>query len=776
MATANRPDRAALVQAAMGRGRGGGGGGAEGFAAAIQQFMASFGQAMNKMTTQIGKASEMQAREGQQQMANVANMAEMSYNQAMKKADTQHAEARQDAATQNAREYQLQASDYQAALNKQVESEAKEVALLLTQQQQAQQRVIHDHERSVATVQDAGNQAFKWIYNMDATNGWNQLGAGGLKLREDMLQLTHTSRALAEDYDNSPYMDKFFALKEQADKDIIAGSPEYQSLSGTRPPQMLIPVPESMTHAKDLDLPVYSKQEIADMELRNGYPKDGLWAMQVNNPDGTPNTKTLLVNPVGFRALMAARQEDTAMALLSSAAAKQDFLIKRGKEAKGWKDYSDKQEELQTNLRSTLSDVVPDVISKAMRPPARTAGLGGGETIAPADLKSLLYSFYGGMLKDSDAIEKLKGLGLSEGDPKRWVPGDHPELADPGEKAARAGEDSPHAWKLTAAERALTSYLDDEAHNGDEIRAQVSHWIAGLTPAQVHQIGLREETANKIAIMKQVTPMQKVGLYAQEIESSLPIVGGWAKIPGEARRAMVDATFEVVGKLRSLNRDLVRVPLDTSPVMRNYRDSNHAYEVLTDGHALAAASTMDPADFKTAAAGGFLPAGLNQGEEGLFRRPIGVTQSIVTITGRPGARTAIKDYARGGPGPEEEKVFKSPEFNKVQGYYEHVSEHGFGPASVNVSPELPGVATTRPYLSLTERLHASRAKALLTPEQPAQGQAPSAQVPVPQQTNAPAPPPAVGSPPMGEVPPPMGTPDQLAPQPQIGPPGIEGGQ
>ena len=761
----------ALAQAAMGR-QGGGGGGAAGITQALQQFMQTFTQSMNKMATGIQKAQVQQAQESQQHMANVANVAEQAYNHAQRQAEMQHAEARQDAATQNAREYQANIENYRDALQRNVEKDAKSVALLLNQQEQAQKRVIHDHEKSVATVRDAGNQGFKWIYNMDATGEWNQLGPEGLELRATMLELAHTSRALAEDYDNSPYMDKFFALKAQADKDIIEGNPEYQSLTDVRPPQMLIPVPESMLRAKDLELPKYSKEQIADMELRNGYPKDGLWAMQTDDP------KRFLVNPVGFRAMMAAKQEDATLALLSSAAAKQEFLIERGKQAREWKEYSDKNEELQINLRNSFGDVVPDVISRSMRPAAMQAGLQlGGDTMPPdSDLKSLLYSFYAGMVKDPDAVEKLKGLALPEGDPKRWVPGQHPEVADPGERAARAGADGPHAWKLTAAERALTSYLDDEARNGDAIRAQVSQWIRGLTPAQVWQIGLKDETAHKITVMKQVTPWQKVGLFAQEIESGIPIIGGLAKIPTEARKAMVDATFEVVGKLRSLNRDLIRVPLDASPVMRSYRDNNHAYEVLTVGHGLAVVSMMSPAELKTVGAMGALPAGLNPEDKGMFRRPIGVTQSIVTLTGGPNARTAIKDYARGGPGPEEKKVFKSPEFDRVRAYYEHVSEHGFEPANVAGSVGWPAPATMRPYLSQTTKLHESRTKALM-PEQPAQaGQVSPAQVPLPQQTNAPAPPPAAGPPPVGEAPLPMGIPDQLAPQPQTGPPGVEGGQ
>lgn len=756
MATQRRTS--GLAQAAMGRG--GGGGGAAGIAQTLQQFMQTFGQAMNKMTTGIQQAHAQQAQESQQQMKNVANVAEQAYNHAQRQAEMQHQEARQDAATENARGYQLKLADYQDALQRNVEKDAKEVALLLNQQNQAQTRVVQDHEKNVATVKDSVNQGLKWIYGMDANNSWDQLGPDGLKLRETMLSLAHTSKGLSEDYDNSPYMDKFLALKGQADKDIIAGKTDYQSLVDTRPPQLMVPVPESMTHAKDLNLPVFSKDEIAQWEARNGYPKGGLWAMKTDDP------KTLLVNPVGFSALMAAKQEDSMAALLSSAASKRDFILGRVKEARTWKDYIDKQEELQVSLRNTFRDLVPDVVSKTFQPAPVQAALGGVGTAPSApDAESLLYSMYAAMLKDPDVVDKVRGLSAPVGDPKRWVPGDHPELADPGEKAARAGADSPVMWKIKAAEAALTDYLES-GHNDGELRSTISRWMGGLSEAQVYQIGLRDETAAKIGALKRMGPGAKIGGFFGGV------TGGPAAL--EARKALYDAESQVIAKMNSINRDRVHVPIDTSPIMHSFRDNNHAYEALTDGHAMSVLSTMSPTDLKAASAAGALPQGLNEGEDKLFRVPVSTTQGLVMLNSRPGARTAIKDYARGGPTPEEEHVFKSPEYNRVQAYYQHVAENGFESGGVKAPPGAPSLPVQKPYQALVAKLHADRAKSVMPQEAaPQPQQAPAA-------TNAPAPPsvppaagPSVGG--MGEQQAPMGEPGELAPQPQMGPT-PEGGQ
>lgn len=722
-----RVDRNALVGDIMGR-RGGGGGGGAGIAQALQQFMQSFGQSLNKMTQQVGKAQQEQSQSAQQQMANIANVAEQSYNQAQRKSEQQHQEARQDAATQDAREYQLQSADYQRALEENVARDAKSVALIIQQQEAAKSRIIQDRERNVATIADARSAAWKWVTeDMDKNNKWDLLGEKGLELREDMLKSIRVSGAINEDYQNSPYADRLFAQVAETQRAVLNGETDFQDFTGTHPQAPLVPVPESMIHAKDLDLPTFTSEEIQEWENRNGYPKGGLWAMKTDDP------KTVMVNPVGFSALMAAKQQDSFLAVTSAKEAQREFLLGKAKSYKQWKDRADPQEELQVRLVKEFNTVVPDAFAGTFRPaPVTQAIPGAASSISPvgADTDSLLRSLYGSILKNPELVDRAMSMSLPEGDPKRWVPG---MSGDPAESA----KDEPDMWKIKAAETAVSLYLEN-AHGSAPIRANIAAWLGGLSEQQVWQVGLSDDVAQSLVNLKRMGPGAKMGGFFGGI------TGAGATASTGARKMLYRAESQVIANLSIAHRDRISDPINNNPILHTWKDNNHAVEFLQDGTAMAVLSRMEPEELKSAAAAGVIPQGIvdeHNTNPGLFRTSVSVTKGAVMLNSRPGARSAIHEYVQGGLPEEVDKVISNPLYNKSRSFYEYTANNGIGYNSVNAPSNGSSKPRPRSASALIELLHTDRAssRALMDvpPEQVGQ-QTPGPSAPRPT-TNAPQP-------------------------------------
>lgn len=758
-------DRAALVQAAMSRG--GGGGSAQALAAAMQQFMASFSSAMSKMMKQVGQAQEATSQQSQQAMANIANVAEQSYNQAQRKAEIKHKEERQDTATEGAREYQLDLADYQAALNKQVEADGKEIGLLMQQEEAAKNRILEKRERSVATIADARESAWQWINETDGNNGWDLL-PGGLKTREQMLDLIRMSGVVNEDFQDSPYSDRLHAMVGQAQAAILSGESEFESVVGTQPAPPLLPVPASMADSLGLDLPMLTREEMDEWENRNGYPKGGVWAMKTDDP------KLLMVNPVGFAALMAAKQQDTFLAMTGAKMVQRDYLLKQARKQKEWDEYAKPIEDAAVELTKQFNIMVPDALAAVLNPikGEKATGVPGvGATMAPmegSDSRSLLHNIYASMLRrNPDLVDKAMRLGLPEGDPKRWVPGMD---SDPAVKA----QDFYAVQQIKAATDALANHLET-AHTDPTFRSNVAAWLGGLSAPQVWQAGLSEEVASAISGIK------RGGTKAEHDFGFVP-----------TRKLMERAVSQVIANLSIANREQISIPARNNTVMHVWRESNHAAAVLQDGTALAVLSRMDPDELKSAGESGSLPEGLTEAaaNPGLFRVPVGILKGVAMMNSRTGARSAIHTYIQGGLLEEEEEVYTNEKYNQSTAYYQHVAENGLGPTSVAAKPGFPAPARrAQPYRSLSDLLHKDRAASVMPPSgQPAPGAAekpapaPAKAQPAPGQGVPPVTSPEVGG--FGEpqrnlgetsqlTPPPVAAQPPPAQPPQL-PPGTEG--
>lgn len=741
-----RIDRNALVQAAMGRG---GQGGQSNLVAAMQQFMQTFGKAMNKMVTQVGQAQVAQQEEGQAQMARIADVAERSYNQAQQKAETQRQEARQDVLTQEAREYQLNVQDHQLALQRQVESEAKEVALLLQEQEAAKQRILEKRELDSATISEAREAAWKWITEeMDANNQWD-LVPNGMETRAQLFDLIRMSDVVNEDYQNSPYSDRLHALVAQTKQAIIRGDTEFESIVGTQPEPPMLPVPASMVESLNLDLPILTREEMREWKNRNGYPKGGVWAMRTDDP------KLLLVNPVGFSALMSAKQTDTFLAVTGTKMVQQRILREQSKKQHEWDEFSGPLEEAEAELTKQFVAVVPEAVASAFAPSALRAP--GVDQPSGVDMRSLLRSVYSSVLRDPDLVDKAMRLGLPEGDPKRWVPGMDP---NPGVKA----QDFYDGSRIKAADDAVSTYLSEQ-YNDPVLRSNVAAWLGSMPESGVWQMGLTDDVASQIASIK------RGGVSAERAYGATP-----------AKKLMERAISQVISRLSIANREQVGIPAANNNVMQVWRDSNHAAAVLQDGTAMAMVSRMDPDELADIARTGKVPqAMLSEAQEGgMFRAPVGILKGVVMLHSRPGTRAAIRSYVEGGPTPEEEQVYDNQKYNMIQAYYRNAADNGLG-VSVHGKPTAP---RQKPYEALISRLHQDRARAKAPPTvappggpqpAPATGapRAPGAAMgPGPSQAaqGVPAP---VGAPAprFGEAAAPLGEATQLAPQPMLGLPG-----
>lgn len=730
-----------------GGGRGGGTG--TNLMQAMQQFMQTFSKSMSKMMEQVGQAQAVQTQAGTDQMSRVADQAERVFNQAEQKAETRRREERQDVLTEESREFSLDQVDYNALLQKQVSQDAKEVALLIQAEENAKLRIVEKRERDSAYISDARMSAQQWIDDTDASNGWDALPQG-IELRSQMLDLMRMSEVVNEDFYNSPYSDKLHAMVARTQQAIAGGATEFESIVGTQPEPPMLPIPASMLETLGLDLPILSREEAREWRDRNGYPKGGVWAMKTDDP------KRLLVNPVGFSALMTAKQHDTTLAIMGTKQAQKAFLMQQARKQREWDEYSKPLEDMAAELTKQYQTVMPEAVSSALRPAAMTAGLGGVDTEQGVDPMSMLQNFYSQAVRSPEKVARLMRLSLAEGDKDRWIPGAAAigKKADPGQQA----QDFYEVHQLGAAGDAMGDMLD-KAHDNPAFRTNVAAWLGGMTEQQVWNVGLNEDVASAIANIKR-------GGVSSEL----------AYGSAQTKLLMRRAVSQVISSWRATNRERFVVPLHNNNVMQVWRESNHAAAVLQDGTAVAILSRMDPEELRELGSTGKIPAGLlgEADRQRLFRAPVGILQSVVMLNANPGSRTAINEYTNGGPSKEEAEVFENPQYDAVSAYYQRVAKEGvFGPTSVHAPPGAPGRTFTQPYQSLTNLLHTSRAKAIMPPDPNAGGegievagpQAPPSAPGAPASAPPPSPSPGQAGPQFGAPQAPLGEPSQLGPQP-----------
>jgi len=742
-----RIDPNALIQASMNRK--GSGGTSQNLMAAMQQFMQTFAKSMGKMMEQVGQASAQQADQSGQQQARIADAAERVFNQAQQKAEIRRQENRQDVLTQESREFQMSQSDYNMTMQKQIQEDAQSVAMLIQAEESAKSRMLEKRERDSSYIADAAQSANKWIDSTDANNGWDAI-PNGMDVRNQMLDLIRMSEVVNEDFYDSPYADRLHAMVSQTQQAILRGDESFETIVGSEPERPMLSIPASMMDTIGIDLPILSRAEMKEWRNRNGYPKGGVWALKTDDP------KRLLVNPVGFSAMMAAKQHDTTLSMLGTKKAQQRFLIDQAKAQREWDRYSKPLEEMEVELGKQYNRILPESMSSVLKPAAMRASLGGVEAAAGTDPMSMMMNFYASAVKNPDQMEKLGRLSLEEGNEKRWVPG-APATGQKADKGQQV-QDFYDVSRMGAAGDAMEAFLDNASTNPN-FQNNVAAWIGGLPEADMWKIGLNEDVASAVAQIK-----RRGARHERSLDSA------------DTKMLMRRAVSQVISTWRSTNRERFVVPLRNNNVRQVWRDANHAAGVLQDSTAVAIMSRMEPEELQELGATGHIPEGLidEAGRQKMFRTPQGILQSVVTLNTRPGARRALGVYTNGSLTPDQEEVEKA---DPVAAYYTNTAANGV-PGFVPVpTPRDPKMAYTQPHRALVERLHQSRAASVTTVNTPDPADSDGTPVaPTPAQPAQPGPaqaPVGPSAPPqLSEPQAPLSNAPQLGPQPQLEAPAL----
>ncbi|MHC4511885.1 MAG: hypothetical protein ACYTAO_23555, partial [Planctomycetota bacterium] len=267
------------------------------------------------------QAQAQQAEQTQAAVAQVADAAQRAVNQAEQRAETRRQEERQEALTEEGRRFQLEAMDYQRELTSKVQREGAELASIIQENEAKKQRLLDEQERGAATIAESVESAVDWVYDMDAANAWDRLGPKGLETRQQMLDLARMAQVVREDMLDSPYADKLHAMVAQANQSLIRGEETFVEPAGAFE-QPMMPVPAAMLDALKLDLPILTPEEAREWELYNGYPKGGVWAMSMDDP------KFVMVNPVSFKAITKAKQDDLMLAVMQSEEARRQYHLR----------------------------------------------------------------------------------------------------------------------------------------------------------------------------------------------------------------------------------------------------------------------------------------------------------------------------------------------------------------------------------------------------------------------------------------------------------------
>lgn len=768
-----RSNRSELARAAMNREQDRSGAGLSQLQAAMSQFMQSFTRSMDKLTKQVGQAQSDQSQQAQNSMAQIADVAERQFNKATQQAETRRQESRQEALMADERRYSQERADYERALQKQTQQDAKEVGLIMNELEQAKLRAIGKHERDIAKIQGVLADQRDWVNRMDENHYWDLLPDGKAQ-RKRTLDYIRMAQVVREDMDNSPYTDRVSAMVAQQKMAVLQGSQEYDVPVPLD--SAAVPVPAVMLDSLDIDLPVFDPEEMDQWDRRNGYPKGGLWALKTDDP------RMALVNPVGFAAMTKAQQDDTFLALSQAQDAQREYLIGQARAQREFDRWAGPIEESSVEQGKAWTTTAPDAIATVLSP-------ANWDTDGPSDPMIMLTRIHSEMTKSPELARKVWRIGLPDDNSEKFMPGrtDKGQEPDP----AKAAQDFADAMQIETASTVLdklTGNPFDSETGLNPLRASVSQWLDALSEAQVWDVGLPHDVASALAEAKR---KHRQGPGVAERLSRGFQVGTFQMEPGAPRPLPLDAAIReraitgVLSAWNRVNRNEVLVPARASNPLTSWRDSMHSSAALGDMTATALLSRMRPEELQALGEAGQLPPEVEAlgYEGGMFRRPLGLLESIGTImNARPGARSSLDKLMRGGLTDDEEQVYDNPQNNEVRAYYEGVHDGQIPLVPPGPGQNIMGRPPVRPYMDTVKRQQEGRSRmrsqagqsgpgeaaqpaTTPAPTQGASGVQPPAQPPAQQ----PASPAGATPPAMGQPSQPLGQAGQLAPTPANGP-------
>lgn len=658
-----RFDRQQLVQAALSRG-GSGAGGAN-LVQSMQVFMEAMGKSMNQFVRGATQAQAQQAEQTQTAVAQVADAAQRAVNQAERKAETRRQEERQEALTAESREFQLEAIDYRQELTSKVQREGAELASIIQENEAKKGRLLDEQERGAATIAESTESAIDWVYNMDAANAWDRLGPKGLETRQQMLDLARMAQVVREDMLDSPYADKLHAMVAQANRALIRGETTTMEPAGAFE-QPMMPIPAAMLEALKLDLPMLTPEEAREWELYNGYPKSGVWAMSMDDP------KFVMVNPVSFKAITKAKQDDLVLAVMQSEEARRQYHLRVAADVLEAEEMGEPLERMYKEYGDAVATALPDAVANTLVPNPRKWEQTGA---TPEQVVRQIYStVLKGTRASTEATDRALRLGLSDDDPNRWAPGIRKDGESDADFQVRMAEDMydtiPMSALATQMQEILTGATTDPTFRGN-----VGAWLGSLRREQLIESGVDPETATDITrVRHRVSQRQPLTVL-----ETAPTAEEQMAIPPELAEAAVS---QVISKWNRWHRERMLLPIKNNTIMRTWQENNHAMSVLKDGHATAVLSVLEPHELEGLVDEGKISAETAQAvrtrENTLFRAPRGVLQSIAELHNRPGSRRGLREYYTAGSGdePTRDDPERNPEFNTVRAYHQDAAKHG----------------------------------------------------------------------------------------------------
>lgn len=663
-----RFDRQQLVQAALGRG--GGGAGGAGLVQAMQAFMEAMGKSMNQFVRGATQAQAQQAEQTQAAVAQVADAAQRAVNQAEQKAETRRQETRQEALTEGGRQFRLESMDYERALMSKVQREGAELASIIQEMESKKQRSLDDQERGAATIAESTESAIDFVHDLDAAHAWGRLGKPddpdyGWKVRQQMLDLARMSQVVREDMLDSPYADKLHAMVAQASQALIRGDSTYAEPTGTFE-QPMLPIPAAMLEALKLDLPTLTPEEAREWELYNGYPKGGVWKMSMDDP------KFVMVNPVSFKAITKAKQDDLMLAVMQSEESRREYHLGVAKDVLEAQEMNEPLERMYNEYGDTVTAVLPDAIVNTLVPNPRKWEQTGA---TPEEVVRQIYStVLEGTRASKETTDHALRLGLPDDDPNRWAPGIRKDGESDADFQVRMAEDMydtiPMHALATQMQEILTGATTDPTFRGN-----VGAWLGSLRREQLIESGVDPETATDITRARhRVSQRQPLHVFEGK-----PTAEEQMEIPPELAEAAVS---QVISKWTKWHRWQMLLPIKNNTIMRTWQENNHAISVLSDGHATSVLSVLEPKDLADMVESGLIPAetaeAVRTGETKMFRAPMGVLQSIVALHNRPGARRGLREYYKAGSGddPLRTDPERDSEFNTVRAHHQDAAKHG----------------------------------------------------------------------------------------------------
>lgn len=247
---------------------------------AVQNMMNEQQQSGTRLmqhVTQLQAAGAMDAQAQRQQVASgVGDIANMISG------GLQNMQQERKQREQMVEKVQLQEdlTEFENKLNVETQQEAQRVGLLLKQQEDSTMQEIKRWQSKGEEMQVTHNGVVDTFHNL-IKNGTFRNMPNGYKMMNDIYESIKMSEAYVEDHTSPAYVSHAVALMQQAQRDVAAGRDPVDLAALYDRPDSL-PYGDVQETGKELN--TLDGKTRFRMMLRGGYPEEGLFALQEDDP------------------------------------------------------------------------------------------------------------------------------------------------------------------------------------------------------------------------------------------------------------------------------------------------------------------------------------------------------------------------------------------------------------------------------------------------------------------------------------------------------------